>query len=165
MKSEYNFEFLQMTNRIKETELEKALLQHMTEFLIELGIGFAFVGRQYRINVGGDDFMIDLLFYYIKLKCYIVVELKVKDFSPEFVGQLGFYVTAIDKQVKGADDNPTIGILLCKNKNDVVVDYTLENYNKPIGVSKFIHSEAEIKEALPSVKELQEEMKKFDTKI
>jgi len=167
MKSEYNFEFLRMTDKVKEADLEKALIQHMAQFLTELGKGFAYMGRQYPIKVGTKDFKIDLLFYHTKLKCYIVIELKVREFDPDFTGKLVFYTTAVDELIKDANDKATIGILLCKDKDDIVVDYSLKNINSPIGVGKMRYTELsdEIKAVLPSIEELQEEIRNFDRKV
>jgi len=167
MKSEYNFEFLRMTDKVKEADLEKALIQHMAQFLTELGKGFAYMGRQYPIKVGTKDFKIDLLFYHTKLKCYIVIELKVREFDPDFTGKLVFYTTAVDELIKDANDKATIGILLCKDKDDIVVDYSLKNINSPIGVGKmrYIELSDEIKAVLPSIEELQEEIRNFDRKV
>ena len=124
--------------------MENALVQHITRFLLELGSGFAFVGRQYRLEVNGDEFFIDLLFYHIRLKCYVVVELKATAFKPEHAGQLNFYLAAIDTQVKAPDDNPTIGLLLCKTQNRLVAEYALSGIDKPIGIAEY-----ELVRALP----------------
>ena len=127
-KDPYNFDFLTLRDDYQEKELEDALTENITKFLLELGNGFAFVGRQYKLTVGGDEFRIDLLFYHIKLKCYVVVELKVTEFKPEFAGKLSFYTSAIDGELKNSDDNPTIGILICKSKNDIS-DNIVEDLN------------------------------------
>ncbi len=119
------FDFLGLTDDAKERDLEQALTQHITRFLIELGAGFAFVGRQYRLDVGGDEFFIDLLFYHLKLRCYVVVELKTASFKPEYAGQFDFYLSAVDAQVKSAEDQPTIGLLLCRENNRLVAEYAL----------------------------------------
>jgi predicted nuclease of restriction endonuclease-like (RecB) superfamily len=120
LKDPYRFDFLDLTDEAQEREIEHALVKHVTEFLLELGTGFAFVWRQVLLNVGNDEFFIDLLFYHLKLRCYIVIELKGGKFKPEHLGQLGFYLTAVDRQVKSEHDNPTIGLLLCKIKNKIV---------------------------------------------
>jgi len=138
------------------------LVKHIRDFLLELGNGFAFVGQQYKLDIGGDEFFIDLLFYHIKLKCYVVVELKTVKFKPDFTGQLNFYVSAIDGEVKGEDDNSTIGILICKSKNDTVVEYALNGVNSPIGVSEYQLIKQlpnELKSALPTVEEIEQELK------
>lgn len=137
IKSEYNFEFLGLASDVHEKVIEKGLVDHIRQFLLELGSGFAFMGNQYKLDVGGDDFYIDLLFYHTRLRCYVVFELKADKFKPEYAGKLGFYITAINKQVKHESDNPTIGILLCKQANRVVVEYALHNNNQPMGVAAY----------------------------
>jgi len=162
LKDPYSFDFLTLTQKHNEKELEDALIEHMTHFLLELGSGFAFVGRQYRLSVGGDEFFIDLLFYHIKLKCYVVVELKTVKFKPDFTGQLNFYVSAIDTELRAKDDNPTIGILICKSKNNTVVEYALKSIENPIGVSeyKLVNKlPKEFKSNLPSIEEIEAELK------
>ena len=123
LKDPYRLDFLGLGKEAGEREIENALVKHVTEFLLELGAGFAFVGRQVLLDVGGDEFFIDLLFYHLKLRCYVVIELKGGKFKPEHLGQLGFYLTAVDRQVKHQQDNPTIGLLLCKSKNKIVAEY------------------------------------------
>ncbi|HEX4937092.1 MAG TPA: PDDEXK nuclease domain-containing protein [Candidatus Kapabacteria bacterium] len=135
IKDPYRFDFLGLTDDAQEREIENALTKHVTEFLLELGAGFAFVGRQVLLDVGGDEFFIDLLFYHLKLRCYVVVELKGGKFKPEHLGQLSFYLTAVDTQIKHSQDGPTIGLLLCKSKNKVVAEYALRNVNQPLGVA------------------------------
>lgn len=144
LKVPYLFDFLSLGEGAQEREMENALVQHITRFLLELGSGFAFVGRQYRLEVNGDEFFIDLLFYHIRLKCYVVVELKATAFKPEHAGQLNFYLAAIDAQVKAPDDNPTIGLLLCKTQNRLVAEYALSGIDKPIGIAEY-----ELVRALP----------------
>ena len=160
-KDPYQFDFLTLREKHDERELEDALMTHITKFLMELGQGFAFVGRQHKLSVGEKDFYIDLLFYHLKLYCYIVVELKVVDFEPEFAGKLNFYISAVDGEIKSERDNPTIGILICKSKNKTIVEYSLKDINKPIGVSEFRLSDMipkELKSALPSIEEIEEEL-------
>jgi predicted nuclease of restriction endonuclease-like (RecB) superfamily len=137
LKDPYIFDFLGLTESAQERDIERALTQHITRFLLELGAGFAFVGRQYRLEVGGDEFLIDLLFYHLKLRCYVVVELKTTPFKPEYAGQLNFYLSAIDAQVKAEQDQPTIGLLLCKEKNRLVAEYALRGVIKPMGVAEY----------------------------
>lgn len=137
IKSEYNFEFLGLSDDVHEKTIEKGLIDHIRQFLLELGSGFAFMGTQYKLDVGGDDFYIDLLFYHTRLRCYVVFELKADKFKPEYAGKLNFYITAINKQIKHETDNPTIGILLCKHANKVVVEYALDNNNQPMGVAAY----------------------------
>ncbi|GAB2826099.1 PDDEXK nuclease domain-containing protein [Ferruginibacter profundus] len=160
LKDPYNFDFLNLTAHVKEHELEQKLVENITRFLLELGKGFAYMGRQFLIKVGEKDFRTDLLFYHTKLKCYVIVELKVTEFEPDFLGKLNFYLTAIDKLVKEKDDKPTIGILLCKNKNDVVVDFSLQDINKPMGVSEFTYTQLpnNIKQALPTVEQFTQQL-------
>lgn len=161
LKDPYNFEFLTLTKDFKEKELEQGLVKHITHFLLELGAGFAYVGRQVELKVGGDSFYIDLLFYHTKLRCYVVVELKTTEFQPEYAGKLNFYLAAIDGEMKHELDAPTIGILLCKSKNKTVVEYSLKNINTPIGVSEYQITESlpeEFKSALPTVEEIEAEL-------
>ena len=136
-KDPYIFDFLSLGEVYYERELETVLTQHIMAFLLELGTGFAFVGKQRHIEVGGDDFYIDLLFYHLQLRCYVVIELKTGDFKPEHIGQLNFYVTAVDRQLKTEHDTPTIGLLLCKSRNEVVVEYALNQTPQPIGVAVY----------------------------
>lgn len=137
VKEPYVFDLIELTEDYKEKELENKMLERLKNVLLELGSGFSFVGNQYKITVGNQDFYIDLLFYHIKLKCYVAVELKAVEFVPEFGSKLGFYLTALDEKVKDENDNPSIGILLCKSKNNEIVDYTLKYINKPLGVSEY----------------------------
>jgi predicted nuclease of restriction endonuclease-like (RecB) superfamily len=125
LKDPYHFDFLGLGNEAHERDIENALIRHITRFLLELGAGFAFVGRQFQLVVGGDEFFIDLLFYHTRLKCYVVVELKAQPFKPDHAGQLNFYLSAVDAQVKAPDDKPTIGLLLCKTQNRLVAEYAL----------------------------------------
>ncbi|MCL2132014.1 MAG: PDDEXK nuclease domain-containing protein [Lentimicrobiaceae bacterium] len=164
MKSPYNFDFLCMSEKVKEIDLEKALVQHISHFLPELGIGFAYMGRQFTLKVGDDEYRTDLLFYHTKLKCYVIIELKTKKFEPEFVGKLNFYITALNELVKDGSDNPTIGMLLCKDKNNYAVEFSLKDIHNPVGVSTFHYTELadDIKSALPSAEKLQNELLNFE---
>jgi len=164
MKDPYNFEFLRLSDKVKETDLEKALVQHMAQFLPELGIGFAYMGRQFQLKVGEKEYRTDLLFYHTRLKCYIVIELKAREFEPEYIGKLNFYITAVNELVKDGADKPTIGMLLCKNKDNYEVEFSLKAVNNPIGVGTFKYTELtdDIKAALPSVEELQSELLTFE---
>ena len=137
MKEPYVFDLIELTEDYKERELENKMIKRLKNVLLELGSGFSFVGNQYKITVDDEDFYIDLLFYHIKLKCYIAVELKVGKFKPEFGSKMGFYLTALDEQVKDDNDNPSIGIILCSSKSNKIVDYTLKYINKPVGVSEY----------------------------
>lgn len=161
LKDPYRFDFLGLAEEAQEREIESALVRHVTQFLLELGAGFAFVGRQFHLDVGGDDFFIDLLFYHLKLRCYVVVELKAGEFKPEHAGQLSFYLSAVDAQVKRDDDQPTIGILLCKSKNRVVAEYALRNLQQPIGVAQYqlVNSLPEtLQSSLPSIAQIEQEL-------
>jgi predicted nuclease of restriction endonuclease-like (RecB) superfamily len=137
LKDPYFFDFLGLGNDAHERDIESALERHITRFLLELGAGFAFVGRQVRLEVGGDEFFLDLLFYHARLKCYVVVELKATAFKPDHAGQLNFYLTAVDRHLKAPDDKPTIGLLLCKTQNRFVAEYALSGIDKPIGVAEY----------------------------
>jgi predicted nuclease of restriction endonuclease-like (RecB) superfamily len=159
LKDPYRFDFLGLTEEAQEREIERALVKHVTRFLLELGAGFAFVGRQVLLNVGGDEFFIDLLFYHLKLRCYVVIELKGGKFQPEHLGQLGFYLTAVDRQVKNEQDQPTIGLLLCKTRNKVVAEYALGDKNQPMGIAEYHLADslpAELKTNLPSIEEIEQ---------
>ena len=158
LKDPYIFDFLNLSKQHSERELEQGLIDHITQFLLELGAGFAYMGRQYPIKVGERDFYIDLLFYHARLHCYVVIELKLGDFEPEHAGKLNFYIKAIDQQLCKQGDAPTIGILLCKTKDKVVAEYALSDINKPMGISeyKFTQSLPEgLQSSLPSVAELE----------
>lgn len=164
LKDPYNFEFVALSERAHEKDLEKKLVQHISEFLLELGKGFAYMGRQFSLKVGTKEYRTDLLFYHTKLKCYIVIELKLSDFEPEFIGKLNFYVSAINKLIKDESDQATIGILLCKNKDNFEVEFALKDVNKPIGVSEYRYTELaeKIKAELPALEELAEELKNIE---
>ncbi|MGB2748213.1 PDDEXK nuclease domain-containing protein [Thiofilum sp.] len=161
LKDPYRFDFLMLTDQAQEREIENALVKHVTAFLLELGAGFAFVGQQVHLEVGGDDFFIDLLFYHLKLRCYIVIELKTGDFKPEHLGQLGFYLTAVDRQIKTEHDTATIGLLLCKNKNKVVAEYALGDKSQPMGIAEYKLMESlptNLQAQLPSIEEIEREL-------
>ena len=161
LKDPYNFDFLLLRKKHDEKELEDALIEHVTRFLLELGAGFSYIGRQYKLEVGGDDYYIDLLFYHIRLHCFVVIELKAVKFKPEFAGKLNFYVSAVDGILKTEQDKPTIGIIICKSKNDVVVEYALKDIHKPIGVSEYMITKnlpAEFQSSLPSIEQIEAEL-------
>ncbi|NGX55690.1 MAG: hypothetical protein KR126chlam2_01329 [Chlamydiae bacterium] len=163
LKDPYCFDFLTLRNKHDEQELELGLLDHIQKFLLELGAGFSFVGRQVHLEVGEQDFYVDLLFYHFKLRCFVVVELKATDFKPEFAGKMNFYLSAIDDLVKQPDDKPSIGLLLCKGKNKVVAEYALRDINKPIGISEYETEILEslpdnLKSSLPSIEEIEREL-------
>ena len=162
LKDPYNFDFLTLESKVHELEIEKQLTTNITKFLLELGKGFAFIGRQYSIEVGEKSYAIDLLFYHIILRCYVVIELKTVEFEPEFAGKLNFYLSAVDGLLKSENDNPSIGILLCNGKNGIEVEYSLKDINKPIGVSEytFIEKLPEIYEKnIPTVNEFEKLLK------
>ena len=162
IKDPYNFDFLSLGKEHAEHDLHQGLLHHLRDFLIELGIGFAFVGSQYHLEVGSEDFYIDLLFYHLKLHCYVVIELKVVDFAPEFAGKLNFYLSAVDDLLRDEKvDQPSIGILICKTRNRVIAEYSLRDMKKPIGISTYSLKKAlpaRLKGNLPTVEELEEEL-------
>lgn len=162
MKDPYVFDFIPFKEDMVERDIENALVKDVTALLLELGTGFAFLGNQYHLNVGGDDFYIDLLFYNLNLRCYVVIELKTGDFKPEYAGQLNFYLSAVDAQLKKDTDNPTIGLLLCKNKNNLVAEYSLKDMSKPMGISEYKISSVlpeELSQQLPSVEDIQKRIK------
>lgn len=165
LKDPYVFDFLAMDSDFRERELEKALTDHLKEFLTELGVGFAYVGSQYHMEIGDQDFYLDLLFYHLKLRCYVVIELKTGDFRPEYAGKINFYLSAVDDTLNTNQDNPSIGIILCKTRNRVIAEYALRDMNKPIGISQYKLTESlpeEYKTSLPTVEELEEELMKND---
>lgn len=161
LKDPYIFDFLTIATEFQERELECELIKHLQEFLIELGVGFAFVGRQYHIVVGKSDFYIDLLFYHLKLRCYVVIELKKGAFKPEYAGKLNFYLNVADEKLRQKDDQPSIGLILCQDKNKVVAEYALKNINKAIGVSEYQLTQSlpeELKSSLPTIDEIEREL-------
>ena len=164
LKDPYKFDFLSLGKEVYEREIEKELVKHIEKFLLELGAGFAFVGKQYQLTIADENHFIDLLFYHLKLRSYIVIELKAGKFKPEYIGKLNFYLSAVDDILKHKDDNPSIGILLCKDKGSKVkAEYALRDINKPIGLAEYHLGEnlpAEIKTALPSIEELELELSK-----
>jgi predicted nuclease of restriction endonuclease-like (RecB) superfamily len=158
LKNPYLFDFLNLGEEAKERELENALMQHLKKFLLELGRGFAYIGNQFNIDVGGDDFIFDLLFYNTRLHCYVIFELKVGPFEPEFAGKLNFYLSAVDTQIKMPEDKPTIGVLLCKTPNKTVIEYALRGIDKPLGVADFELNKAlpkKLKTGMPTIQELE----------
>lgn len=162
MKDPYVFDFIPFREDMLERDIEQALVRDVTKLLLELGTGFAFLGNQYHLNVGGDDFYIDLLFYNLNLRCYVVVELKTGEFKPEYAGQLNFYLSAVDGILKKNVDNPSIGLLLCKSKNNLVAEYSLKDISKPIGVSEYkvtSNLTGELEKQLPSVEDIQNRIK------
>src|SRR3954447_15725763 len=163
LKDPYKFEFLTLSEAVEEKELEEGLLAHIRKFLVELGAGFAFVGQQVRLDVGGEDFYVDLLFYHLKLRCFVVVDLKTTAFKPEYAGKMNFYLSAIDDLLRHPDDKPSIGIILCKAKNKVVAEYALRDLTKPVGISSYVTKlveslPAKFRGSLPSTQELEAEL-------
>jgi predicted nuclease of restriction endonuclease-like (RecB) superfamily len=144
LRDPYNFDFLSLGHEALERDLERALIRHIREFLLEMGVGFAFVGSQYPLQVGGKEYKLDLLFYHFRLHCFVVVDLKTVEFIPEFSGKMNFYVSAADDLLRGPMDNPTVGLILCKTQNQTVVEYALRDLDKPIGISTY-----QLKTALP----------------
>lgn len=164
LKDPYNFDFLSLHDEALERDLERGLLAHLRDFMLELGVGFAFVGSQYHLEVGGEDFYLDLLFYHLRLRCYVVVELKIGEFRPEYVGKMNFYLSAADDLLRHEQDAPSIGLLLCRTQNRVVAEYALRGVDKPLGVSTYELAESlppELRGQLPSVEELEQEMEKL----
>lgn len=158
MKDPYIFDFIPFREDMIERDIENALVRNVTKLLLELGTGFAFLGHQYHINVGGDDFYIDLLFYNLNLRCYVVIELKTGEFKPEYAGQLNFYLSAVDGILKKEYDNPSVGLLLCKSKNNLVAEYSLKDMSKPIGVSEYKltgNLPEELISQLPSIEDIE----------
>ena len=163
LKDPYVFDFLTLGGEAQERELEDALIAHVQKFLLELGVGFAFVGRQVHLAVGEQDFYLDLLFYHLKLRCFVVVELKAVPFEPEFAGKMNFYLSAVDAQMRHPNDRPSLGLILCRGRDRVVVEYALRDVHKPIGVAEWetrvvASLPEELKGALPTVEELEEEL-------
>ena len=163
LKDPYNFDFLTLHSAAHERDLEQGLLDHIQKFLLELGVGFAFVGRQYHMEISGQDYYLDLLFYHLRLRCYVVIDLKMKAFEPEFAGKMNFYLSAVDDQLRHADDKPSIGLLLCKERDHLTVEYALRDLKKPIGVAQWQTKLVEslprnLKGSLPTVAEIEAEL-------
>lgn len=162
LKDPYVFDFLTLAEDAAERELEQGLLAHIRKFLLELGTGFAFVGQQYHLDVGGEAFYIDLLFYHLRLRCFLVIDLKVEPFKPEFAGKMNFYLSAVDDLLRHPDDKPSIGLILCKDRNKVVVEYALRDTRKPMGVAAYRLTASlpkYLKDSLPSIEQLEAELK------
>jgi len=163
LKDPYIFDFLNISENFKERELENALIDNIQKFLIELGNGFAFVGKQVEMKVGNQSFFLDLLFYHIKLKRYVVIELKSGEFEPEHAGKLNFYVTSVDKQLRDENDNATVGLIICKTKDDIIAEYSLTDLHKPLGISSYELRKIlpdNFKFSLPSIEEIENELNK-----
>jgi Uncharacterized conserved protein len=161
LKDPYIFDFLSLGAEARERDIEQALTQHISQFLIELGVGFAFVGKQVHLEIGGQDFYLDLLFYHLKLRCYLVIELKAGDFKPEHTGQLSFYLSVVDDHFKTEHDAPSIGLLLCKNRNKIIAEYALRDNSKPIGIAEYQLAQAlppDLEDKLPSIERIEQEL-------
>lgn len=161
LKDPYLFDFLSLGQEARERDLEQALTQHISQFLLELGAGFAYVGKQVHLEVGGEDFYLDLLFYHLKLRSYIVIELKTGDFKPEHVGKLNFYLSAVDQKFKSEQDAPSIGLLLCKARNKIIAEYALRDNTKPIGIAEYQLAKAlpeDLEDQLPSIEQIEREL-------
>jgi predicted nuclease of restriction endonuclease-like (RecB) superfamily len=161
LKDPYVFDFMTMSSQYKEKDIENQLVTHIRKFLLELGKGFAFVGQQYHLEIAESDYYIDLLFYHIKLKCYVVIELKNSKFIPEFAGKLNFYLSAVDSLLKDDNDKPTIGILLCRDKNNIEAEFSLRDIQKPMGVTEFQLTNVlpdELKSSLPTIEEIEQNL-------
>jgi predicted nuclease of restriction endonuclease-like (RecB) superfamily len=168
IKDPYNFDFLSLGTEARERELEQALLEQIRQFLLELGSGFAFVGQQVHLQIGNEDYYIDLLFYHLKLRCYIVIDLKVVDFEPEFAGKMNFYLSAVDDTLRHPEDRATIGIIICKTRNKTIAEYALRDIGKPMGVARYILSSLDslpddYRKLLPSREELEKEIEKISS--
>jgi predicted nuclease of restriction endonuclease-like (RecB) superfamily len=168
LRDPYNFDFLSLGHEAQERDLETALIRHIREFLLEMGVGFAFVGSQYPIQVSGKEYRLDLLFYHFRLHCFVVVDLKTVEFEPEFSGKMNFYVSAVDDLLRSPIDNPTIGIILCKTQDQTVVEYALRDVNKPIGISTYQlkHFLPEpLKGNLPTIEELETQLNTLSIEV
>jgi predicted nuclease of restriction endonuclease-like (RecB) superfamily len=161
-KDPYNFSFLGTVALQNELDIERSLTSRVTEFLLEMGRGFAYIGRQYRISVDGDDYYIDILMYHLKLHCYVVIELKAVEFKPEFVSKLNFYISAVDEYIKSPEDKPTIGLLLCRTKSDKKAEFTLRGVTQPMGIAQYETEKlfADVASALPQIEDIEEELSK-----
>lgn len=167
-KDPYIFDFLHLTDDAKEREIEDAMMKHITTFLLELGQGFSFVGRQYPIEVSNKEYKIDLLFYHLKLRCFVVIDLKARAFMPEDAGKINFYVNAVDEYLRHENDNPTIGIVLCKAKDNVLAEFALKGISTPVGVAEFRLTEAlpdDIQSSFPTIEALEEELRNINVDI
>jgi len=167
LKDPYNFDFLSLGEEAQERDLERGLIEHLREFLLELGVGFAFVGSQYHLEVGGEDFYLDLLFYHLHLRCYVVIELKICEFQPEFAGKMNFYLSAVDDLLRHPEDRPSIGLILCKTRNRIIAEYALRDTLKPMGVAEYKITALlpeHLKGSLPSIEELEAELGAADGK-
>lgn len=167
LKDSYVFDFLQLDTKYREKDIENQLIKHVNRFLLELGKGFAYVGQQYPLQIANKEYFLDLLFYHIHLKCYVVIELKNTEFKPEYTGKLNFYLSAVDSLIKTDNENPTIGLLLCKEKNNIEAEFALRNIQKPIGISEYILTKNlpdDLKSSLPTIEEIERQLNINDEK-
>ena len=165
IKDPYIFDFLQLDSEYREKDIENQLVQHVNRFMLELGKGFAYVGQQYPLSVANKEYFLDLLFYHVRLKCYVVIELKNTEFKPEYTGKLNFYLSAVDSLIKMENDNPTIGLLLCKEKDGIEAEFALRDIQKPIGISEYILTKElpdDLKSSLPTIEEIENQLKFYD---
>ncbi|MEN6427320.1 MAG: PDDEXK nuclease domain-containing protein [Phycisphaerales bacterium] len=165
VKDPYSFDFLTLAPDAAERELERALLDHVREFLLELGAGLAFVGQQVHLEVGGEDFYLDLLFYHLRLRSFIVIDLKAKPFKPEYAGKMNFYLSAVDDRLRHPDDKPSLGLILCRTRNRIIAEYALRDMAKPVGVARYVTRMVEklparFKDALPAPQEIEAELRR-----
>jgi predicted nuclease of restriction endonuclease-like (RecB) superfamily len=163
IKDPYNFDFLTLAGEVRECDLERELLAHLRQFLVELGVGFAFVGSQMPLEVGGEDYRLDLLFYHLKLRCFVIIDLKMGPFKPEYAGKMNFYLSAADDMLRHPDDKPSIGLILCKAKNRIVAEYALRGIHKPLGISVFKQFDKlpqRLKKTLPTIEAIEAELGK-----
>jgi predicted nuclease of restriction endonuclease-like (RecB) superfamily len=166
LKDPYVFDFLTLDKPFRERELEAGLIEHLERFMMELGIGFSFVGRQYHLNVGNDDFYLDLLFYHLKLRCFVVIDLKVGAFKPDYAGKMNFYLNVVDDVLRHEHDNPSIGLILCQDEKRILAEYALRGVDRPIGVSEYELTRAlpeSLQSALPTIEEIETELSSTDT--
>ena len=165
LKDPYVFDFMTIDSPFRERELETGLVKHLERFMLELGVGFAFVGRQYHISIGEDDFYLDLLFYHLKLRCFVVIDLKVGAFKPDYAGKMNFYLNVVDDVLRNEHDNPSIGLILCQDKKKVLAEYALRGVDKPIGVSEYELTRAlpdTLKSALPTIEDIETKLSQTD---
>ncbi|GAB4379742.1 MAG: hypothetical protein Kow00121_34500 [Elainellaceae cyanobacterium] len=165
LKSPYNFEFLELAETAQERDFERALVERIRDFLMELGVGFAFLGSQYLLEIGGKEYRLDLLFYHVRLHCYVIIDLKVVEFEPEFSGKMAFYVAAVDDLLRSEGDNPTIGIILCKSKNKATVEYALRYVQHPVGVATYRLKDTlpeSLQGKLPTIEQLEMKLNTID---
>jgi predicted nuclease of restriction endonuclease-like (RecB) superfamily len=165
IKDPYNFDFLTFGPDVQERDLERSLIEHVRDFMLELGKGFAFVGSQYHLEIGDQDFYLDLLFYHLRLRCYVVIDLKIEEFKPEFAGKMNFYLSAVDDLLRRPEDQPSLGLILCKEHNRLVVEYALRDMSKPMGVAKYRLTQSlpeQLQSELPTTEDLAEELPLLD---